>query len=107
MTDNTKLAELLAAKKEAAAAYPDPYEQMAEQEGQLEHKDPAELTQAKAEAPAPSAMPAYLPVRLQQIIRKDGTVFKPSQGYFIPTTQEEKDLCEYYLSVGRLRKDEE
>lgn len=47
----------------------------------------------------------YLGLFLHQIVRKDGTYFRPDEfGCFYPKTQEEKDLCEYYVSVGRCAK---
>jgi len=112
MTADSKLAELLAAKKavqEEKMLDTNPV-LASDLDGVLEYNDPAELTKAEVKAEskvAKSALTAYVPVRLQQIIRKDGTVFKPSNGLFIPITEEETSLCKYYESVGRLRKDAE
>ena len=48
---------------------------------------------------------SYKGIFLHQIIRKDGTVFKPDVfGCFTPETAEEKELCEYYVTVGKCSK---
>lgn len=71
---------------------------------------------AKTEEPEPvvNALPmeeddvpegSYKGIFLYQIFRKDGTVFKPDVfGCFTPETEEEKALCEYYVTVGKCRK---
>lgn len=46
----------------------------------------------------------YQGVRLMQIIRADGSKFKPDEfGVYYPQSDEEKKLCEYYVKVGRLQ----
>lgn len=41
---------------------------------------------------------------LMRIVRKDGTVFKAVNGYFVPKTDEEKEHLEYFESKGYVQK---
>lgn len=45
----------------------------------------------------------YKNLRGQAIIKADGNKMKQTNGYFIPVTQEEKDLCKYFEARGNLQ----
>jgi hypothetical protein len=59
------------------------------------------LSNKEPEAPAP--VPRLKGIRLHQIIRKDGTVWKPNEeGFFVPSNEQEFEMCRYYVEIGRL-----
>lgn len=57
----------------------------------------AEMKKAKA-----AKAVVFSVVRLPRIVRGNGSVFLPVGGVYIPTTEEETELCKYYASTGRL-----
>jgi len=60
-------------------------------------KDEAKKEDADAIKSLTAPEGAYLAVRMQQIIKADGSKMKPdAHGFYIPKDQEELDLLEYF-----------
>jgi len=45
----------------------------------------------------------YKNIRGQKIFNAAGNPLKITNGYFVPVTAEEKELCAYFESIGNLR----